>query len=53
MFVYYLDKNGYLDKASGGRKITDNTIVALSLLIASSDPREKDMMIKIITNLLK
>ena len=53
LFVYYLEKNGYLDKESGGRKIIDNTIVALSLLIASSDPREKDMMVKIITNLLK
>ncbi len=53
MFIYFLDKNRYLYKANGERKITDNTMVALSLLIAASDPREKDMMIKIITNLLK
>jgi death-on-curing family protein len=53
MFVYFLEKNGYLRKANGEYKINDNTIVALSLLIATSDPREKDMMIKIITNLLK
>ena len=53
MFIYFLEKNGYLYKASGERKINDNTIVALSLLVASSDPREKDVMIKIITNLLK
>ena len=53
MFIYYLDKNGYLRKANGECKINDNTIVALSLLIAASDPREKDMMIKIVTNLLK
>ena len=53
IFIYYLEKNGYLRKISGERKINDNAIVALSLLIAASDPREKDMMIKIITNLLK
>jgi prophage maintenance system killer protein len=52
-FIYFLEKNGYLRKLNGERKINDNTIVALSLLIASSDPREKDVMIKIITNLLK
>lgn len=53
MFIYFLEKNEYLYKANGEHKINDNTIVALSLLIASSDPREKDIMIKIITNLLK
>lgn len=53
LFVYFLDKNGYLRKANEEPKINDNTIVALSLLIAASDPREKETMIKIITNLLK
>ncbi len=53
LFVYFLDKNGYLRKANGESKINDNTMVALSLLIAASDPREKETMIKIITNLLK
>ncbi|MFA6427351.1 MAG: hypothetical protein WCW16_02810 [Candidatus Magasanikbacteria bacterium] len=33
-------------------KINDNALVALSLLIAVSDPKEKDKMIKIVTNLL-
>ena len=53
LFVYFLGKNGYLRKATGEPKFNDNTIVALSLLIAASDPREKETMIKIITNLLK
>ncbi|MFH0764100.1 MAG: virulence protein RhuM/Fic/DOC family protein [Candidatus Omnitrophota bacterium] len=53
LFIYYLEKNSYLRKVNGERKINDNAIVALSLLIAASDPREKDVMIKIITNLLK
>jgi death-on-curing family protein len=53
LFVYFLDRNGYLRKANREPKINDNTIVALSLLIAASDPGEKDTMINIITNLLK
>ena len=53
LFIYYLGKNKYLLKDSGEKKINDNAIVALSLLIATSDPSEKDVMIKIITNLLK
>jgi death-on-curing family protein len=52
LFVYILDKNEYLYKNSGERKINDNALTALSLLIAVSDPQEKDKLIKIITNLL-
>ncbi len=52
-FIYFLEKNNYLWKANNERKITNNTLVALALLIASSNPREKEVMIKIITNLLK
>ncbi|MGE4546204.1 MAG: RhuM family protein [Desulfurella sp.] len=53
LFVYFLEKNNYLYKKSGERKITDTTLVALTLLIATSKPEEKDIMINIITNLLK
>lgn len=53
LFVYFLDKNSYLFKATGETKINDNTLVALALLIAISNPQEKDIMIKMITNLLK
>jgi len=52
LFVYFLDKNNYLYKESGEKKINDNALIALSLLIAASDPREKDKIIRIITNLL-
>lgn len=52
LFVYFLDKNNYLHKDSGEKKINDNALITLSLLIAVSDPKEKDKMIKIITNLL-
>jgi len=52
LFAYFLDKNNYLYKKSGEKKINDNALTALALLIAISDPKEKDTMIKIITNLL-
>jgi prophage maintenance system killer protein len=53
LFIYYLDKNNFLYKKSGERKINDNALTSLALLIAISDPKEKDKMIKVISNLLK
>ena len=57
LFVYFLDKNKYLyregPKGYPEKKINDNALTALSLLIAVSDPKEKDKIIKIITNLIK
>ena len=52
LFVYFLDKNDYLYRENGERKINDNALTALSLLIAESNPKEKDILIKIITNLI-
>jgi death-on-curing family protein len=52
LFVYFLDKNNYLYKDNHEKKINDNALTALALLIAIGDPKEKDTMIKIITNLL-
>lgn len=52
LFIYFLERNEALFKQVGVRKITDNALVALALLVATSDPKEKDVMIKIITNLL-
>ncbi|HLC99521.1 MAG TPA: Fic family protein [Patescibacteria group bacterium] len=51
-FVYFLDRNKYLYRKSGERKINDNALAALALLVAESDPKEKDIMIKLIKNLL-
>jgi death-on-curing family protein len=51
-FVYFLDKNNYLYKSSGEKKINDNALVALALLVAESNPKEKEIMIKIIKHLL-
>ncbi|MBU3965379.1 virulence protein RhuM/Fic/DOC family protein [Patescibacteria group bacterium] len=52
LFVYFLDKADYLFKKSGERKINDNALTALALFIAESDPKEKEIMIKIVKNLL-
>ena len=52
LFVYFLNCNRYLLKKSGERKINDNALVALALLIATSQPKEKDVIIKIGMNLL-
>jgi len=52
LFVYFLDKSDYLFKKSGERKINDNALTALALLIAESDSKEKETMIKIIKNLI-
>lgn len=52
LFIYYLNKNDYLYKANGEKKINDNALTALTLLIAVSNPAEKDKFIKLITNLL-
>jgi len=52
LFVYFLDKNKYLYDKKGEKKINDNALTALALLVAESDPKEKEVMIALITNLL-
>jgi len=52
LFVYFLNKNNYLHKKSGERKVDNNTLVALTLLTAESNPKEKDAIVKIILNLI-
>jgi len=53
LFVYFLDKNNYLYKESGEKKINDNALTVLALLIAESNPKEKDQMVALITQLIK
>jgi prophage maintenance system killer protein len=52
LFILFLDRNKILNRPNGEKKISDNTLVALALLIAESDPNEKENMIALITNLL-
>ncbi len=52
LFILYLRANSYLQDTSGVAKINDNALVALALLIAESEPRNKDLMIRLVMNLL-
>jgi len=52
LFIYFLDRCNALFKKNGERKINDNALTALALLIAESDPNEKDVIIKMIMNLI-
>lgn len=52
LFIYFLDKNGILYDSFGDKRIADNTLVALTLMIAVSNPDEKDTMTKVIVNLI-
>ena len=52
LFVYFLDRCDYLYKTNGERKINDNALTTLTLLVASSDPKEKELIIKLIKHLI-
>jgi len=52
LFIYFLDKNNFLYRGTGERKINDNALTTLTLLMAVSDPRDKDILIGMLTNLL-
>lgn len=52
LFVHFLNQNRLLSTASGRPKISNEALVALTLMIAESHPEDKDMMVKVIVNLL-
>ena len=52
LFLYFLEKNGLLFSETGKKRIADNALVALTLMIAVSKPEEKETMIKVIVNLI-
>ncbi|MGE0089965.1 MAG: RhuM family protein [Bacteroidales bacterium] len=52
LFLLFLEKNGILFDEYGNKRFADNTLVALTLMIAVSKPEEKDSMIKVIVNLI-
>lgn len=52
VFLFFLDRNGVLFNLDGNKRIADNTLVALTLMIAVSEPEEKNTMIKVIVNLI-
>lgn len=52
LFVWFMERNNILFHADGSKRLPDNTLVALTLMIAESQPDDKDMMIKVIVNLI-
>lgn len=52
LFIWYLDANNLLYRPGGGKRLADNALVALTLLIAESKPDEKDTICKVIVNLI-
>jgi prophage maintenance system killer protein len=52
LFIYFLDVNHKLLNQDGNKKIADNALVAITIMIAESKPEEKDMMTKLVVNLI-
>ncbi len=52
IFLWFLDRNARLYHRDGSKRLADNALVALTLMVAESDPREKDIIVKVIINLI-
>lgn len=52
LFLWFLDRNGCLYGENGSKRIADNALVALTLMVAKSNPEEKNLMVKVIVNLI-
>lgn len=52
IFVWFLERNSTLYKPDGSKRLADNALVALTLMIAESSPLEKDMMVKVVVSLI-
>ena len=52
LFLWFMEKNGILYGPDGHKRIADNTLVALTLMIAESRTEEKDVMVKVVVNLI-
>ncbi|MEI6214976.1 MAG: virulence protein RhuM/Fic/DOC family protein [Desulfuromonadales bacterium] len=52
LFIYFLGMNAILYRPDGSKRLADNALVALTLLIAESRPEEKDTIVKVIVSLI-
>jgi len=53
MFIWFLQRNQHHLKTDGELKINDNALAAIALLVAQSDPAQKQLMIHLIMNLIR
>jgi prophage maintenance system killer protein len=52
LFITFLEKNGMLNDAAGNPRITSNALATLTLMVSMSDPKEKDIMIALLTHMI-
>ena len=52
LFLWYMQNNGILYNSDGSKRISNGTLVAITLMIAESRPEEKDVMVKVVVNLI-
>ncbi len=52
IFLWFLERNSLLYRSDGTKRIADNAIVALTLMIAESDPKERDIIVTLVINLI-
>ena len=52
LFLWFLNNNKILYNSDGSKRIADSTLVALTLMIAESKTEEKDVMVKVVVNLI-
>ncbi len=52
LFLWFLNNNGILYREDGSKRLTDSTLVALTLMIAESKTEEKDVIVKVVVNLI-
>ena len=52
LFLWFLNNNGILYREDGTKRLADNTLVAITLMIAESKTEEKDVMVKVVVNLI-
>ena len=52
LFLWFLNNNHILYHPDGSKRIADSTLVALTLMIAESRTEEKDVMVKVVVNLI-
>ena len=52
LFLWFLNNNRILYRKDGSKRLADNTLVAITLMIAESTTEEKDVMVKVVVNLI-
>ena len=52
LFLWFMNNNGILYREDGSKRLADNTLVALTLMIAESKTEEKEVMVKVVVNLI-